>query len=152
MRRIIKITTAIGGVLLAVMIARLMFSGEYALFFLVPGSRFVADGKPVSGWLHRGTKGRMLIVTVSRSAGSETYWIALQEEKPGGVARCDAWGSSRFPILVFGDVVPSCLFDAGGEQEDGLPHPSQRVNRDLATGKKWIEFTADSGSRVHASW
>ena len=39
MRRIIKIAAIVGGVLLALMLARLALSGEYAWFFLVPGAR-----------------------------------------------------------------------------------------------------------------
>ncbi len=145
---------AVGCLLLALMAARVEFSGEYAWFFLVPGTKLLDDGKQISGWVHRGGNegNSAMIVTLAHGARRETYWVDLPTEKLGGVSRCDLWGSSRFPILVFGDVVPSCVFDAGGDQEDGLPHRSQPAKRDLAAGAKWVEFTADDGSRVRASW
>lgn len=49
------------GLLLGLILVRESFFAMTAYFVMVPGATVYCDGKPVTGWLHRGGEGRFLL-------------------------------------------------------------------------------------------
>src|SRR5436190_219864 len=149
MRKALKRAVLIFGVLVALMIVREAFWGYTQYFVMVPGAQLYSGGKQVSGWLHRGAHGREFILTRRGSTKRESYWITLQDEKVGGVRICDDWSAPRFPVVAIGDVNPPCFNFV--TTEDPNPRPKS-PERKLGFGPRFIEFTADDGTRIRTSW
>ena len=150
MRTALKITALVVGALFALVVIREAFFGYTAYFVIVPGARVYADGKPISGWLHRRKKGDRFIVTRSDSARHESFLFTLpNNERDGGVISCGQWAAPRFPLVAIGDVNPPCSgFDFGG---DSKPRP-KTPERNFRVGPRFLEFTADDGNRIRTSW
>jgi hypothetical protein len=151
MRKALKIAAILIGFLFTLIVIREAFFSPTAYFFRFPGAELFADGKPTQGWVHRNRTNSILILTLVVENRRESYWINLPKEKKGGVARCNRWTASRFPVIAMGDVVPSCLFDAGGEGEPGWPIP-ESIDRRFVRRAKSVEFIADNGSGIQVLW
>jgi hypothetical protein len=149
MRKVLKISALVVGVLFVLVVIREAFFSYTSYFVIVPGAKVYADGKPVSGWLHRGGKGHAFILTRGGSGKNESYWITLQTEKGSWISSCDDWSAPSFPLVAIGDVNPPCFTFA--LTEDPTPKPKS-PERKLGFGPRFIEFTADDGSRLRTSW
>jgi len=121
-------------------------SGLTSYFVIVPGAKVLADGKVAEGWLHRGVKGQILILTRGVSGRRESYWIGLPGEKGAGVGSCGDWTAPKFPVLAIGDVNPPCLFVITEASKATI------LNRSAVFGPRFVEFTADDGTRLKAVW
>jgi hypothetical protein len=146
MRKPLKIVGLTMGVLLVLMIARAYF-GNTSYFFIVPGARLYADGEPVSGWLHRGAKRRSFILTRSDGSRTESFYIAMPNEKGAWILSCGDWAAPRFPLVALGDY-SACLSEFG-DRPDSTPKKPERTP---IFGSRSVEFTADNGSRLKISW
>ena len=109
-------------------------------FLEVNNAQILVDGKQVKGWIHKGHNGRATILTRPEGKTQHSYWIE------NGVGSCVGWTASHFPILPLResngwDWTPVC-FDAN-------PNPPER---NLVSGTNFVEFTADNGQRLRASW
>lgn len=147
MARALKIAAILIGFCFTLLVIREGFSPT-AYFFRFPGAELFADGKPTLGWVHRNWTNSILILTLSPEKKRESYWINLPNEKKGGVARCNKWTASQFPIIAVGDVNPPC-FDAIGESE---PPTRASVDRRFVRHAKSVEFMADNGRRIEILW
>ncbi len=110
MSRTLKITALVIGALFLLGVVREAFFGYDSYFVIIPGAKLYADGKPASGWLHRGNGGHTFILTRSLSAKRESYWISLPGEKGGWVGSCPKWAASRFPLVAINDLFPCDVF------------------------------------------
>jgi len=149
MRKALKITGLVVGVLLALVVVREAFFGYTAYFVIVPGVKLYADGKAISGWLHKGGKGRAFILTLSGSGKPESYWITVPGERNGWISSCGDWAAPRFPLVAIGHVNPPCFSFVNAEDPNPAPKP---LERKPTLGTRFVEFTADDGRRIKTSW
>jgi hypothetical protein len=146
MQKALKITGLVVGVLLALVVFREAFFGYTAYFVIVPGAKLYADGKAISGSLHKGDKGRAFILTRSGDGKPESYWIAMPSERNGWISSCGGWAAPRFPLVAIGDVNPPCF---------SFVNPNlapKSLERKPTFGPRFVEFTADDGRRIKTSW
>lgn len=149
MRKALKITGLVVGTLLVLAVVREAFFSYTAYFIIVPGARLYADGKAISGWLHKGDKGRAFILTRGGSGKPESYWIAMPGERNGWISSCGGWAAPSFPLVAIGDVNPRCFSFVNSEDPNPTPKP---LERKPLFGPRFVEFSADDGSRIKASW
>jgi len=148
MRKTLSVTVLVFGVLLALVVIREAFFSYTSYFVIVPWAKLYVDGKSVSGWLHKGGRARSYILTRSVIDLRESYWITTPDVKGGRISSCGDWAAPRSPVIAIGDVNPPCLSFAIAEHQA----PRESVERKATFGPKFVEFTADDGSRVRASW
>src|SRR6478672_2571951 len=79
-------------------------------FFTVANARITVDGEPGTGWIHKGHKGRTIILTTNDGKTTHSYWIER------GVGSCEGWTAPHFPILPVResngyDWTPVCFDD-----------------------------------------
>lgn len=124
------------------------FFSHIQYFVIVPGAKVLWDGKPVAGWLHRGGKGRLLIVTRDVSGKQESYWVYRPWGDHGGyVQSCDDWSAPKFPLVPIGDVNPPC-FPLAADRPPAVESPKPSP----IFGDEIIAFTADDGGRITVAW
>ena len=146
-RKLLRTAAIVAVVLVALLGIREAFFGYTAYFVIVPGAKVFTDGRPSAGWLHRGGKGQLLIVTRTASGRRESYWVNRPEEKAGSVRACGDWVAPRLPLIAIGHANPPCMFIEGALIEDSSPSPRPPV-----FGSRFVEFTAEDGARVRAVW
>jgi hypothetical protein len=126
-----------------------IFPPYTAWYFVVPSARLTVDGRPEPGWLHRGNRRETLFLTRRDKEKAEAYMIWIPHDGLGIVCNCGHWTAPRLPVFPVGDVNPPCwVFSAGGGPTSKPTLPA----RNLVAGTDFVEFTADDGSRVRASW
>jgi hypothetical protein len=136
-------------VLVGVVITLGVFSPYTAWYFIVPNARLTVDGRREQGWLHRGNHRETLFLTRGDKGKAESYMIWVPHDRQAIVWRCGNWAAPRFPAFPIGDVNPPCwTFSA---TEAPTPNPALPA-RKLAVGADFVEFIADDGSRIKASW
>ena len=141
-RRGILIIAAIGiASLFALLVVREAFFSNAVYFVMVPGAKLSADGKPAVGWLHRGGKGQLLILTRSVSGKRESYWISRPGERGGWASGCGDWKAPKSPLFVIGDVNPPCLVVTTETPSETPP------KRSPVFGPRSVEFYAGDGTR-----
>ena len=140
MRKALKITGVVIGVLFALVVIREGFFSLTAYFVIVPGAKLYSDGTPIPGWLHKGGKGQLFILTRNGASKRESYWIDIRDGTFHGVRDCGEWAAPKLPLVAIGDVNPPCF---------SFP---QMTIRPLIFGARFVEFTARDGRRVRASW
>jgi len=126
--------------LAGLVIAKLMVSGTTAVFLVAPTVRVAANGKPISGWVHREVHGHSVIVTRNDNCKRESYLVVLPTERHGFVRSCGAWTASRFPLVVMRDYNPPC-------RSWGQPI-SEPLDPNLVVNRNSIGFTADDGRHL----
>lgn len=126
---------------------------EPVWYFIVPSARLTVDGGPSEGWLHvrRDDRGKIMFVTRRSGGKAESYMIVLEKGRQGRAWPCGDWTAPHFPLFPIGDVNPPCTFFTVAGQEPAQPKPKP-VNRELRSGPDYVEFTADDGKRIRASW
>lgn len=149
MRRGVKIAAISILVLLGIVITVDIFSPYTVWYFVVPSARLTVDGRPERGWVHRGKHRESLFLTRGDRGKTESYMICIPKDRQGYVLSCGHWTAPRLPAFPIGDLNPPCWTIVASE--DPTPKPSLPV-RNLAAGTAFVEFTADDGSRVKASW
>jgi hypothetical protein len=148
MGKALKFTGLVVGVLLALVVIREAFFSYTNYFIIVTGAKLYVDGRPASGWLHKGGKGRSFILTRTTASNRESYRIVTVGQKGSSVSSCGDWTAPRFPMIAIGDVNPPCFsFDLREDPNPPLKLPERRP----AFGPRFVEFTADDGSRILAS-
>ena len=149
MKRGVKIAAISFLALFAAVITHEVFSPYTAWYFVVPNARITLDGRRQPGWLHRGNHREALFLTRRDEGRAESYLIWVPHDRQGIVWSCGTWTAPRFPAFPIGDVNPPCwMFSAS---EAPLPKPTLPV-RNLVAQPGSVEFTADDGSRLRASW
>ena len=149
MRRTLKIVAILVVVFLVAPIAYSTFSGYTIWYFAASHSRLTADGRPAHGRVHRGNGGQTVFVTRTDGEKATTYLVQIPHGARGTVWSCGKWVAPRFPAFPIGDLNPACwTFKVAEEPDTGPIIPPRR----LATGPNFVEFTADDGSRVRATW
>jgi hypothetical protein len=136
-------------VLFGILLAREIFSPYTAWYFIVPSARITIDGSPQQGWVHRGNHWENLFVTRRKAETIESYSIMLPRNGQGSVSSCGSWTAPRFPVLPIDDVNPPCWRWYAAEDPTPRFRPPART---LASGERFVEFTADDGSRIRGSW
>ncbi len=136
-------------VLVGVVIILEVFSPYTAWYFVVPKARLTVDGRREQGWLHRGNHRETLFLTRRSKGKAESYMIWIPHDRQGIAWSCGNWTAPRFPAFSIGDVNPPCWTFSAGEAP--TPKPTLPA-RNLAVGADFVEFTADDGSRIKASW
>jgi len=121
-------------------VIREAFFSLTAYFVIVPHATVYANDKPTSGWLHKGGKGELFILTRDEAGKRNSYWIDTRESVYHGVRDCRNWAAPKFPLVEIGDVNPPCF-----------SFPTM-VIRPLRSGARFLEFRADDGSQIKASW
>jgi hypothetical protein len=145
----LKIAAISALVLLGVVITRETFSPYTAWYFIVPKARLTVDGRRQPGWLHRGNHRETLFLTRRDEGRAESYLIWVPHDRQGIVWSCGNWTAPRFPAFRIGDVNPPCWTFSASEA------PSQKLTlpvRNLVAEPGSVEFIADDGSRLRASW
>jgi hypothetical protein len=145
-KRALKIAASSALVFVGVAVALSIFSPYTAWYFIVPTAHLTVDGRPVHGWLHRGSHAKVLFLTRQVKGKSESYMVGLRDSRPRLVLSCGAWTAPRLPAFPVGDVNPPCLFASSAADSPLLP------DRNLLVGLDSVEFTADDGSRIKATW
>jgi hypothetical protein len=145
-RRVLTTAVVAIGVLLGIVVIREAFFSLTAYFVVVPGARLFSDGKPLAGWLHRGGKGQLLILTRNVAGKRESYWISVPGERKGWVSGCGEWSAPRFPLVPIFDVNPPCVVWAAA------PVQATPLKRAPVFGPRFVEFTSDDGGRLKAVW
>ena len=136
-------------VLLVVVIGHEIFSPYTSRYFRVPNTWLTVDGRKEQGWLHRGNHRETLFLTRRDKGKAESYMIWAPHDRQGIVLSCRNWTAPRFPAFPIGDVNPPCwTFYAS---DSAIPR-STLAPRNLVVGAGFVEFTADDGSRIKASW
>jgi len=133
----------------AIAIGHEIFSSYTTWYFRVPNVRLTVDGKEVQGWLHRGNHGQNMFLTRRDKVKAESYLISLPRDNQRMVWSCGDWTAPRFPVFPIGDVNPPCWTFSIGESSAPTPTPPPR---NIAVGTSFVEFTADDGKRIKASW
>jgi hypothetical protein len=129
-------------------IAREAFFSNTVFFAIVPTAKVYANGKPITGWLHKAS-GARYILTTDALGRRESYWISVANDKGAWISSCGGWSAPRFPLVAIGDVNPPCLTIVLGEDRNpAVP----RFRRDPAFRARSVEFTDDDGRRIRASW
>ncbi len=146
-RKVLAAAAIAVGVLLTLVVIREAFFGYTAYFVMIPGAKVFVDGKPTTGWLHRGGRGQFLILTRSVSGRRESYLVSRPDEKGAHVQGCGDWAAPRFPVVA-GDINPPCSSLVGMNDESKVSAPK----RALIFGERSVEFTADDGDRMKTSW
>jgi hypothetical protein len=136
-------------ILMGILLGRMIFSPYTAWYFIVPNAQFTVDGKAEEGWLHRGKQSETLFLTRRAKGKTESYIISLPQNRQGFVWNCGNWTAPRFPFFPIGDVNPPCWTFYVGE---GPAPKSTLPARKLAAGSRFVEFTADDGSRIRGFW
>lgn len=136
-------------VFLGIVITLDIFSHYTAWYFVVPSARLTVDGRPEQVWLHRGNHRESLVLTRRDRGKAESYMIWIPHDRQGSVLSCGHWTAPRLPAFPIGDVSPPCWTIVASESP--TPKPSLPT-RNLAAGTNFVEFTADDGSRLKASW
>ncbi len=149
MRRGLKIAAISILVFLGITITLSIFSPYTVWYLVVPNARLMVNGRPAQGWLHRGHHGESLFLTRRDRGKAESYMIWIPHDRQGGVLSCGHWTAPRLPAFPIGDVNPPCWIVVASE--DPSPKPSLPP-RNLVAGINFVEFTADDGSRLRASW
>jgi hypothetical protein len=148
-RRGLKIAAISILVLFGILITVEIFSPYAVWYFVVPSARLTVDGRPAQGWLHRSSHRGTLFLTRRDRRKAESYMIWIPHDRQGSVVSCGHWTAPRLPAFPIGDVNPPCWTIVASE--DPSPKPSLAA-RNLAAGINFVEFTADDGSRLRASW
>lgn len=138
--------------LVAFIVVREAFFGYTIYLVRVPAAKLFADGKPEKGWLHRGARGKTLILTRTVSGKRESYWIEYPGEKGGWVSSCGEWTAGKFPIIAIGDVNPPCFSIRADPGTEVVPQRRLRSKRAPLFGTQFVEFTADDGDRLRVIW
>jgi hypothetical protein len=73
--------------------------------------------------------------------------ISILQGRQGFVSNCGSWTAPRLIVFPIGDVNPPCWTFSDGETST-LARPS----RNLVLGTRSVEFTADDGTRITATW
>lgn len=149
MKTALRVVGVLTLVLLGLVVAHSIFSPYVAWYFVVPAARLTVNGRAASGSLHRGRSGETLFVTRRDKKQAESYMVSAPHDGRGIVWNCGTWTAPRIPAFPIGDVNPPCLFGAIVEGSDSR---ARVPPRDLTTGNGFVEFTADDGSRIRASW
>jgi hypothetical protein len=136
-------------VLVGVVIIHEIISPYTPWYFVVPNARLTVDGEQAQGWLHRGNHRETLFLTRCDVTKAESYLIWVPHGGHGAVWSCGNWTAPRFPVFPIGDVNPPCLTFTFGE---GSTPKAILPARHLVLGTDFVEFTADDGSRIKASW
>lgn len=147
MKIILKLALVLLLALVALVIVHAAFSPYTAWYFRVGNARLTVDGKEIRGSLHRGNHGETLFLTRRDKSKAESYMISIPQGRQGFALNCGNWTVPRLIAFPLGDVNPPCwTFDYG--ETSTLARP----NRNFVLGVRSIEFTADDGSRITASW
>jgi hypothetical protein len=149
MRKTLKIAGFLIGVLAALIVVREGFFSNTAYFVIVGGARLYADGKPVSGWLHKGGKGRIFILTRNGIGKRESYWVNMPGERIASILGCGDWTAPKFPLVAIFDVNPPCFSISQADQHNPI---SKLPERRPDFGIRFLEFTADDGGQIRTSW
>jgi len=126
-------------VLLTLLVTYSLHSPYTAWYSRVGNARLTVDGKDARGSLHRGNRGETFFVTRRDKSKTESYSISVLPSGQGFVSNCANWTAPRLPVFPIGDVNPPCWTVSNGD-------------RNLVVGTKSLQFTADDGSRITASW
>src|SRR5262249_48628161 len=118
-------------------------------YYLDFHSQVLVDGKPTHGRVHRDRDGKSLFVTRTEGDKSITYMVILPRESGGYVRSCGDWVAPRFPFVASGDLNPLCWTVRVAESPSPGPTTPPRT---LFVGRNLVEFTANDGSRVRATW
>jgi hypothetical protein len=126
-------------------------NGYMQWYFMQPTARLTVAGTGNGGYIHRleNSGGTHVIVTRRMPWRGDTYWIALPKNHRPTMKRCGDWTAPRFPVISIGDVNPPCLGFSFGDEPRARPEPPER---NLMTGDRYIEFTADDGKRLRVEW
>ena len=136
-------------ILLGILTTHEIFSPYTAWYFVVQNAQITVDGRPEQGFLHRGNHRQTLFLTRREKGKAESYMIWIPHDRQGSISNCGHWTAPRFPAFPIGDLNPPCwTFSA---REGPTPKPTL-PERNLALGIGFVEFTADDGSRIKASW
>ena len=150
MKKGLKIATISVLILVGALIALEAFSPYTAWYFVVPKAQLTVDGRREQGWLHRGNHGETLFLTLRNKGKTESYMIWVPHDRKGVVWNCGNWTAPRFfPAFPIGDLNPPCWTFSTSEAP--TPKPTLPA-RNLAVGAGFVEFTADDGSRIKATW
>jgi len=151
--KLFGVVLLLAALLVTLVVVREAFWGHGTWYFIVPNARLTVDGRPSEGWLHVRTydRGRVMFVTRRSDGKVESYLTTLEKGEKGYVWPCGDWTAPDFPFFPIGDVNPPCTFFTVAEEEPSQPKP-KAVNRELRVGPGFVEFTADDGKRVRASW
>jgi hypothetical protein len=148
-RRSLKIVAISVLALFGVAIIAGIFSPYTSWYFYVPNARITVDGKKEQGWLHRGAHRETMFLTLRGRGKAESYMIPIPHNQHGFVSSCGQWTAPRFPAFPIGDVNPPCWMFV--VKENPTVEPIVPAG-DLVAGTNFVEFTADGGGRVRATW
>ena len=124
-----------------------------ANFYIMPFARITADGKLISGYVHRNSYRRPLthlVVTRNEMGRRRSYLVGTEHDSHGGPFAwyCDDWSPPRWPAFWFPDVNPPCIHWYAAE----APPPPAEPKRNTKTESNAVEFTANDGKRIRVSW
>jgi len=139
--------------LIVAMFAYTTVRGYTTWYFMLPSARLTVDGKPTDGRLHRHTDGRWKITYLTRKdAGRiESYRVTQDIDRGTGVSSCGDWTAPQWPVFPVNHQAVPCFFFVAAEEHPGKVE-AEPPARNLQVGPNFIEFTADDGKRIRASW
>ena len=140
-----------GALLFAAALAYTTAKGYTHWFFAVQKAQITVDGKRAEGWLHifKGSTGTEMFLTRKGTRKSESYQIWLPTDGKGWVSDCGDWIAPRFWFFPVNHQEHPCFTIVIEEPGQLTTKP---LERRLEAGANFVEFTADDGQRIRASW
>jgi len=122
--------------------------GRIIWFHAVSSALLTDDGNATQGSVHESSDHNATLITLERNGGPESYWIQMSEGRPGYVLDC-LGRKGEFPVFFVSTLLPPCAVNQETElQRNGNDPSKRRLVRQL----RRLEFLADDGSRITASW
>ncbi len=120
------------------------------LIWFIPAHQTSAtvDSRPVRLRARRSTDHEVLLVTLWRSRGAETYWIDVPEGRHWYAADCPA-RSTLLPLFFVSRLVRACPPTHSAESDES--HYSL-LWRKLQPTDRHVEFTAGDGAKISVAW
>jgi hypothetical protein len=137
--------------LIAAMFAYTTVRGYTTWYFMVTDSRITVDGKPTNGRLHRMTfhRGTTYFLTRKGEGNVESYRVT-RTDRGDRVSSCKGWTAPHWIVFPLNhQEMPCIVWVAAEEHHNVVEEPPPR---NLQVGPNFLEFTADDGKRVRASW
>jgi len=149
MKKALKIASVLFLLFVVAPMVYSVFDPYIIWYFLDFHSHILVDGKPTHGRVHRAHDGNSLFVTLPEGDKAITYMVLVPREGGGHVRSCGDWVAPRFPVDGSGDLNPPCWSIRVAENPS--PGPAA-LPRNLVVGRNFVEFIANDGKRVRATW
>ena len=102
------------------------------------------NGDKTTGYMHRSSRIKVLLITRTDEARPETYWVSLGAGKL--MLDCGNWHPLRSLPFPIGDLNTPCIF----VDPEKIHDPP--IDGTLVRLRNSVEFSTKSGKKIRAEW